>query len=160
MPLLLALGITNVLSSTYWNKKTIDGGELQPQAMGTDARNVGVIGGLAATALGAVIGVPLLVAVGLGVATSSFVNKDTTTRVAEGLKTWIKDETNKAIAARMAAPQIEQQPPPAPAPAQLPQQPGFERTSFNAPDTRAGRTARSALAVFNALLPREQSQAA
>jgi hypothetical protein len=100
MPFLLAMGLVQVATSVYWNKKTIDGGELEPQAMGTDARNVGVLGGLAVATVGAIFGAPLLLAGGLAVAGSSYVNKDATARVKTGLEGWIKSQADAAIAQR------------------------------------------------------------
>ena len=77
MPLLLALGLANVLSSTYLNKATFDKGDPAPTVWGQDLRNVGMVGGLAL----ALFGTPLLSAIGIGAAVASYVNKDSTTRV-------------------------------------------------------------------------------
>lgn len=77
MPLFLALGLSNVLSSTYLNKATFDKGDPAPTVWGQDLRNVGMVAGLAL----ALFGTPLLSAIGIGAAVASYVNKDSTARV-------------------------------------------------------------------------------
>lgn len=103
MPILLALGLVTGLTSMYYAKKTIDNtpeSNFHPQVYGYDTRNVGIVGGLVAAAAGAVIGIPLLAAVGLGVATGAWTNRDMTARVERGLRQSIRQEVDAAMGRR------------------------------------------------------------
>lgn len=106
MPYLLALGLVNYVGGVYFNKATIDKGDVEPKIWGTDARNIGLLGGLAVATIGFAVGAPILLAIGLGAAGSSAVSKDTTVRIVGGLKQMVKDETDRQLTASRAPLQI------------------------------------------------------
>lgn len=106
MPYLLALGLVQYAGGVYFNKATIDKGDVEPKVWGVDTRNVGLLGGLAVATLGFAVGAPILLAIGLGAAGSSAVSKDTTVRIAQGLKQMIKDETDRQLTASRSPLQI------------------------------------------------------
>lgn len=76
-PILLAMGLVNVGTTTVLSKATLDAGNPEPKLFGYDARNVVMGGGLVM----ALFGSPILAAIGLGAAVAAWNNKDTMNRV-------------------------------------------------------------------------------
>lgn len=101
MHMLLLLGLVNVGAGITLNVQTIDKGHLdgkpegRPDAM--DRRTLYGLGGLGLATLGAFTGMPFLVAMGLGTASASYVNRDATARVEKGLKDYIKAQADQAL---------------------------------------------------------------
>lgn len=101
MHMLLLLGLVNVGAGITLNVQTIDKGHLdgkpegKPDAM--DRRALYGLGGLGLATLGAFTGMPFLVAMGLGTASASYVNRDATARVERGLKDYIKAQADQAL---------------------------------------------------------------
>ena len=98
LPLLLAIGGTEMVVGAGFNRKVFDEGNVEPKIMGYDAYNVLMLGGAAVALLFG--GVPWLAAAGITAATTAYTAKTTKDRVVANLGEIVKTQVQQQLQAQ------------------------------------------------------------